>query len=134
MADGAAVRRGLLAKVHIAKSDLAMADSSYRALLMRAGGADSAAKLSVQALERALAEFRRLGWAPKRGRRPAKSGAPAQRRKIHRLLAEMGLQAAYAEGILRRMFGAEARLGMASPAQLRAVTAALVKRRQKEEA
>ena len=128
-------RAGLLAKVHVAKADQAMAEHSYRSLLRRVGGADSAADLDVRALERVVEEFARLGWRPKRGRPPsAPSGAPAQRRKIAALLAGMELPEAYAEGILKRMFGERARLGMASPRQLRAVTAALVNRRRREAA
>jgi phage gp16-like protein len=41
-------RRALLAKVHIAKKALAMADDSYRALLKRVAGGESAGDLPTR--------------------------------------------------------------------------------------
>lgn len=58
-------RRTALAKIHIAKKDLAMTDDSYQALLLRLTGKESAQTLSLPDLERLLAEFKRLGWQAK---------------------------------------------------------------------
>lgn len=65
-------RRAMLAKVHIARKDLALTDDTYRAVLSRVTGRDSAADCSDRQLHAALAEFTRLGWkgpAGKGGRR-----------------------------------------------------------------
>lgn len=58
-------RRAALAKIHIAKKELAMTDDSYQALLQRLTGKESAQTLSLLDLEKLLAEFKRLGWRPK---------------------------------------------------------------------
>lgn len=58
-------RRAALAKIHIAKKELAMTDDSYQALLQRLTGKESAQTLSLLDLERLLVEFKRLGWQPK---------------------------------------------------------------------
>lgn len=69
-------RRQLLAKIHMGKKDLAMAEDDYRAMLMRVAGAASAADLRVPQLAQVVEELKRLGWkdkpkAPKRaGSRP----------------------------------------------------------------
>lgn len=83
------LRRKLLAKVHIAKKELALDDELYRAVVERVTGASSSRDLNLGQLDALIAEFRRLGWKPKtaRGQRP--SGKP-QVRLIWRLWIEMG--------------------------------------------
>lgn len=69
-------RRAMLAKIHIARKDLALTDDTYRAVLIRVTTRDSAADCTDAQLEAVLAEFRRLGWqgpAGKGGRRKASS-------------------------------------------------------------
>lgn len=89
-------RRGLLAKVHMAAKDLALADDSYRDLLERQTGTRSAADCSDAELETVLAVFRDLGWEPKKGRRGRKQAAPAVRpllgkaRALWRALHDLG--------------------------------------------
>jgi phage gp16-like protein len=62
-------RNGLIAKIHVAKKQLAMEDGSYRALLKRLTGKESSAKLSIADMELVLKEFARLGFRPsKKGR------------------------------------------------------------------
>ncbi len=65
-------RKTELAKIHLAKKDLAMTDDSYRALMLRVTGKESAAALSATERSKLIAEFVRLGWQPKR--RKAASG------------------------------------------------------------
>ncbi len=61
--------RDLLAKIHIAKKELALDEATYRAILSRVTGCDSAKGLAVGKLISVLDEFKRLGWAPpSRGR------------------------------------------------------------------
>jgi hypothetical protein len=79
-------RRSMIAKVHVAKKQLAMEEDSYRALLRRVTGKDSSADLSLGQLESVIKEFERLGFTGTA--RPAgKGGMPsdAQAKKIRAL-------------------------------------------------
>lgn len=51
-----------LAKLHIARKALGLSEADYRAALMRATGKASAGALDAGEREKALDEFRRLGW------------------------------------------------------------------------
>jgi phage gp16-like protein len=83
----AADRRAMLAKIHVAKKQLALTDDSYRDLLRRITGQDSAAALDAGALDKVLAEFRRLGFrAPSRAK--ARSAKP-QVRMIYAVWKDM---------------------------------------------
>lgn len=70
-----------LAKLHIAKKALALTDESYRALLHRIAGVDSAKDLDIAGRAKVLKEFERLGWKPtatkKAGTRSIKPGQDA---------------------------------------------------------
>jgi phage gp16-like protein len=83
-------RRMALAKIHIAKKDLAMTDDSYQALLQRLTGKESAQALSLPDLERVLAEFKRFGWQPKPSKKKAQA-AEAWRMPRIRLLKRLWL-------------------------------------------
>jgi phage gp16-like protein len=63
-------RSAMIAKVHVAKKQLALDDGSYRAVLKRMTGQESAANCTDGQLERLLKEFKRLGFvnAPARNR------------------------------------------------------------------
>ena len=52
----------LIAKVHIAKNQLALDETSYRSLLKRVAGKDSAKSMSGTELGKVLDEFKRLGF------------------------------------------------------------------------
>jgi phage gp16-like protein len=54
-------RRTLLAKIHIAKKDLSLDDSAYRAVLARYG-VESSGGLDMRGLEKLLTHFEQLGW------------------------------------------------------------------------
>ena len=122
-------RRAELAKIHIAKTQLGLDDETYRALLERVTGKNSAGSLDADQRRRVLAEFEKLGWKPARPAAAAPHGADAQRRKIAAMLKAGGKPAEYGQGIAKKMFGR--RLEFCSPAQLRAVIAALEKDRQR---
>lgn len=79
-------RSALLARVHMAKKELALADDSYRAILARIAGQDSAAAIDDAGLRRVIAEFERLGLKPHR-RRPA--SAKPHVRKVFALWTDM---------------------------------------------
>ena len=63
-------RKGAIAKIHIARSQLAMSDDAYRDLLERVTGARTAGALAMPQLEAVLAEMKRLGFKPLPARRP----------------------------------------------------------------
>lgn len=58
-------RRGMIAQLHLAQKHLHMDDADYRAVLDRMTGKNSAKHMSLAELERALGEFRRLGFSSK---------------------------------------------------------------------
>lgn len=62
-------RNGLIGKVHVAKTQLAMTDDSYRAMLERITGKSSCGSMSVSEIEKVLEEFARLGFKAKGGKR-----------------------------------------------------------------
>ncbi len=72
-------RGAMLAKLHIARKQLAMEEGSYRALLARVAGVESAALCDAAGLARVLAEFERLGFS---AARPARRDRKPHVRKI----------------------------------------------------
>ncbi len=143
-------RKTLLAKIHIAKSQLGLDDAAYRAVLATLG-VESAKDLSFQDLEKLLHHFEKLGWHPTPGRtrkndkhgepknlaRHGRKGAAkpydrsALMTKIEALLADKGREQGqhvpwdYAVAILKRMYKVE-RLDWATPEQLKGVMVALM--------
>lgn len=87
-------RRAMLAKVHLAKKDLALDEASYRGLLERVTKKASAAKCSQAQLHDVLAEFKRLGWkpkkkGPKRAGRRSLADRPEEAAKIRALWLDL---------------------------------------------
>ena len=80
-------RRPMLAKIHVAKKQLALTDDSYRDLLRRITGAESAGGLTLAQLDAVLGEFTRLGFRQPKGQRP-RSGK-AQVRMIYAVWKDM---------------------------------------------
>jgi phage gp16-like protein len=144
-------RKGLLAKIHIAKAQLGLDDDAYRAVLA-AHDAESAKDLDQKGLETVLTHMEKLGWqakvarsrkrdahgAPKNlGRGQGKGNAKPYDRsllltKIEALLADKGAAQDehvpwdYAAAILKRMYKLD-RLEWANTDQLRGVMVALMK-------
>ena len=77
-------RRAELAKIHIAKKQLNIADADYRALLQRVAQVDSAADLNLSGLKAVIAELKRLGFQPKNKR----TFSPQSRHKEHKSQAD----------------------------------------------
>jgi phage gp16-like protein len=73
-----------IAKIHVAKKALALTDESYRDVLRRVTGRDSAASLDERGLKKVLDEFKRLGF-----RDPRPTSAKAQVRMIHGVWADL---------------------------------------------
>ena len=86
-------RRTLLAKLHIGRKALGIAEDDYRALLMRVTGQRSAKTCDGRQLAHMLAEFERMGWhsagAPVR-RAPAASPVARKARAIWISLYQLG--------------------------------------------
>lgn len=62
-------RNGIIGKIHVAKKQLALTEDSYRDVLRRVTGLESLKAMNIYALEKVLAEFERLGFKPKGGKR-----------------------------------------------------------------
>ncbi len=60
-------RNALLAKAHIAKKELCLADELYRAIIFDEFGVKSAANLSNRELKQLIARFETKGFRPKNG-------------------------------------------------------------------
>lgn len=101
-----------LAKIHMAKKELGLADGDYRAILHAQGGVESAARLDHAGRTRVLAYMRRMGFQPKaraagKPHRPTPSAdnLPMVRRIRAQLISLGRKPDEYADGIARQMFG-----------------------------
>lgn len=128
----AALRRGLIASVHIAATEMGLDKTTYRALLVNVTGRDSAADCTVPQLKAVMAELRAKGWVP----RPRKPKVAQELRPLHAkiaaLCASLGRPLAYASAIIQRQTKNSAQLGTADRAQLTACVAALVRQQGRE--
>jgi phage gp16-like protein len=112
---GAPDRRALLARIHIARKEMALDEASYRAILLRVGKHESAAEIDDAALHRVLGEFKRLGWVPQR---------PAAKRVVEPHVAKIyALWGALAPHVVDASLGAlsafcRRQTGVAAPAWL----------------
>ncbi|MDK3025560.1 regulatory protein GemA [Cupriavidus taiwanensis] len=119
--------RAILAKIHVAKKQLAMEDDAYRAMLQSVAGVQSAKDLTVAQADKVLSHLRKCGFTPavKFGRRPA---PPRDRQalvsKIEALLAEGKRPWSYADALARRMFQVD-KIDWCTPDQLWRIAAAL---------
>lgn len=100
------IAKTTVAKIHIAKQQLAMTDDEYRTVLRSIAGVNSSKELTTDGARKLLKHFERCGFQPKRntGRRPsvAQSRA-AQIRKIEALLADAGRPWDYVSGMVKRI-------------------------------
>ncbi|RUT27377.1 regulatory protein GemA [Asaia sp. W19] len=76
-------------KLHVARKELALDEDSYRDILQRVGGSYHAKDMSISGLEAVLAEFKRLGWKPKPGKRRTPDSVKAQVRMIYALWKDL---------------------------------------------
>ena len=60
------IKRGLITKIHVAKSQLNMDEDSYRNLLHRVTGANSCSAMNVDQLERVMDEMKAKGFKVKK--------------------------------------------------------------------
>lgn len=105
-------RNPALAKIHIAKKELAMADDTYRAMLQNIAGVSSSKDLTDAGATKVLAHLQRCGWKPKTtakaGKKPSVGrGRQALVGKVGALLAEAKRPWSYADAMAKRMFGVD---------------------------
>lgn len=140
-------RRKDLAKIHIAKKQLGMDDTTYREMLWSVARVKSAADLDEQGRSAAIEHLKACGFRPTHKsakafksahksarasgmhRPPARARAPLLS-KIGAILAELKLPWNYADGMARRMFGVE-KARWLNPRQLYKLTAALIYHQQR---
>lgn len=127
-------RRPLLAKVHLARKELALTEESYRDLLATVTGQRSAAKLTLPQLAAVIERFKALGFEGKSRTRPKRPpGEGLQASKVRALwlsLWNLGAIPDVSEkalaGFVRRQTGIE--VGRMLPDHYGAVIEALKKR------
>lgn len=105
-------KRTLIAKIHIAKKDLAMDDETYRDVLVRVTGKNSCKKMTLNELKMVIKDLKRLGFTVKQtaehGRKPTTTpDREAMLSKIGAMLADTGLHWHYAHGMAKKMFGVD---------------------------
>lgn len=122
--DGDPARRRAMAKVQIARKELRLDDSSYRAMLYRLTGHASAADCSEAELGRVLDELKAKGWTPaspprkaRRADHPAARKARALWVSLHQLGVVRNRSEAALEAFARRQLQVE-RLQWADQAQV----------------
>lgn len=97
-------RNTMIAKIHVARKQLALSEESYRDVLLRVTKLDSTSRMTDGHLDRVLKEFTRLGFRPTK-RRSGTSKEP-QIRMIHAVWADIvelgGIGAEDQEGALRK--------------------------------
>lgn len=136
----AAFRRGLIARVHMARENMRLDEETYRGLLASVTGYRSAGKCTVPQLKAVLAEMRAKGWMPSPRVCRAASGRPAAihaalrplHAKITALCADLKRPLSYAEAIITRQTKNSATLGTADRVQLTACVSALVRQQSRE--
>lgn len=69
------VRKGLYAKIHIARKELRLDEETYRDMLAERYGVRTASKMSIAGLEDLVAHFVNLGWKPSQRAAPKRAGS-----------------------------------------------------------
>lgn len=104
-------RRAELARIHLQAQQLGLDEDTYRAMLRRLTGRDSAGEMTDAERAKVLDFMRRQLGARRYPGRPHNADADAAQapglRKIEALLAEAGRPWAYADAIARRVAGVE---------------------------
>lgn len=127
-------KASLIAKLHVAKTQIGMAEDDYRALLLRYGAASSK-DMTLDELEAVLREMERMGFVPKpktgTGRNP--NPAPDKDKLIGKIRAMLTAKAevqgrpvpwSYADAMAKRLCKVE-RVEWCDAQQLQKIIAAL---------
>lgn len=121
-------RKSLMAKIHVAKSQLKMDDDTYRAMLLNITGRASCVTLNLVQLQRVLSHLEERGFKATRkhlGKKPMHFvDKTPMMNKLSVLLANYNKSWAYADGMAKRMFQKE-RVQFLNADELRRLIAAL---------
>lgn len=121
-------RQGLIAKIHVAKDQLALDDDNYRAILKRITGKLSCKQMNLLELQNMMAEMERLGFKPTKksiGRKPLHfTDVSDLMAKLGVLLQQSEKSWEYANGMAQRMFKKE-QVNQLNAMELRKLIAAL---------
>ncbi|MCD0281291.1 regulatory protein GemA [Xanthomonas melonis] len=126
------MRQAQLAKIHLAAKQCGLDDATYRTLLVRVTGKDSAAKMTTDELTLVIAEFARLGFKDVRrsGQKKVWPGEPKNLSevpmlsKVQALLANAKRPWSYAHNTAKQMFKID-RVEFLNQDQLHRLVAAL---------
>lgn len=114
-----------LAKIHVAKKQLALSDEDYRAMLWTIGRVRSSGDLDAHGRRKVLAHMQSRGFRPRATGRPVPADSrAAMLGKIRAMLADEGRADAYGDALAKRIAKCE-RLEWCQPDGLRKVIAAL---------
>ena len=128
-------RHAELAKIHIAKKQLALDEPTYRAMLWTIGRVESSKDLDTHGRQTLLEHLKSRGFVYRARPRPSEDREPLVN-KIRAMLRAADRADAYADAMAKHMFGS-AKFTWCNPEQLRKIVAALVydaKRREKARA
>ncbi|MCP3048352.1 regulatory protein GemA [Xanthomonas euvesicatoria pv. allii] len=125
-------RKNQLAKIHLAAKQKGLDEATYRALLVRVTGKDSAAKMTAEERALVIAEFVRLGFKDVRSPgqkkvwlgQPKNLGDVPMLGKVQALLAQAKRPWSYAHSIASQMFKVD-RVEFLNQDQLHRLVAAL---------
>lgn len=134
MAANVKMRQALIAKIHVAKNQLAMDDESYRAVLLRITRKTSCRDCTNFQLAGVIREMERLGFGQNRPQwqlPPASPDCEAMMKKVQALLIHNGWDFNYANAIAERMYKKK-RVQWLTAQQLHGVIAALQKAANKK--
>ncbi len=106
--DAEAIRKRELAKIHVAKKTLALADDEYRSIMLAVTGKTSAAELDSCGREKLLAHFRKIGFKAKaktvdRSRPNVGEDRQPRMRKIEAQLTSAGYPWSYADTLAKKL-------------------------------
>jgi phage gp16-like protein len=100
------IDRSMLAKIHVAKKQLALDDDEYRTMLRSVANVESAKDLSPAGAEKLMKHMERCGFRPTKTphRRPRVAvNRAAQLSKIEALLADAGRPWSYVGSMVKRI-------------------------------
>ncbi len=131
-------RKAAISKIHIAKTQLGLAEADYRHILQTVGKVKSSKDLTVQGFDAVIKHLKGLGaeftTPPRAGKKPhnldSQAAKAKQLQKIGALLADMQLSWEYAAAIAQQMYKKEA-LAFCSGRELIGITTALVNKQKK---
>jgi len=115
-------RKAMLAKIHIAKTDLGLEDHVYRDVLEREFDKRSAAKLTLAQLDTLLGIFRAWGWQSPRDKKAA-----ALKYKARAMAARIENGEKRLIGLTKKICGVDRLEWCRDPARLERLLAALGK-------